>query len=47
MESSAASDVYKREALVVLCESAGPGAAFMSVSFVSLLSGEQVERVDI
>ena len=32
---------------MVLCDSAGPGAAFMSVSFVSLLSGEQVARVDI
>ena len=33
--------------LVVLCDSAGPGAAFMSVSFVSLLSGEQVGTLDI
>ena len=33
--------------LVVLCDSAGPGAAFMSISFVSLLSGEQVGTVDI
>merc|ERR1719222_738385 len=31
--------------LVVLCDSAGPGAAFMSVSFVSLLTGEQVNNI--
>ena len=33
--------------LVALCDSAGPGTAFMSVSFVSLLSGEQVSKVAI
>lgn len=30
--------------LVALCDSAGPGAAFMSISFVSLLTGEQVTK---
>jgi len=31
--------------LVALCDSSGPGTAFMSVSFVSLLSGEQVNNI--
>jgi hypothetical protein len=43
-----APDLYSHaRPLVVLCDSAGPGAAFMSVSFVSLLSGEQVGIVEI
>jgi len=31
--------------LVALCDSSGPGTAFMAVSFVSLLSGEQVNNI--
>jgi len=31
--------------LVALCDSSGPGTAFMSVSFVSLLSGDQVNNI--
>jgi len=36
-------DLYNHaRPLVAVCDSAGPGAAFMSISFVSMLSGEQV-----
>ena len=40
-------DHFPLRPLVALCDSAGPGTAFMSVSFVSLLSGEQVSKVAI
>ena len=30
--------------LVALCDSSGPGTAFMSVSFISLSTGEQVQK---
>jgi len=41
-----APDLYSHvRPLVALCDSAGPGTAFMSVSFVSLLSGEQVNHI--
>merc|ERR1719319_1148994 len=39
-------DLYNHaRPLVAVCDSAGPGAAFMSISFVSMLSGEQVNNI--